>query len=133
MRARAALLRQAREFFFSRMVGLYNWDNVKIAPAEEHPEVDGRRVLARSIGLKDKILADSKYREMARIAFSPWEIIALSSEEHPPCGLVTLRFGDIMSETVISGPLDHDTWRRVGDAILAKQTTNHREINYGQR
>lgn len=129
MRPGAALARQAREFFFANLVGVYNWDNVKISPPEEHPEHDGRRVLTRD----SKILADSKHREMVRIVFRPWELLISSSEEHPPCGQIVLRFGDVAPLEVVSGPIDQETWLRVRAAILDNQTRNQREMKYGYR
>lgn len=131
IRTNAVLLRQVREFFFAYLVGAYNWDNVQVAPPQENPEKDGRRVLARSMSERRPILADAKFRELVRVIFPPWEIVLLSPEESPPCGLATLRRGDIVQETLIEGPPDSETWRLMAAAILEKQT--NRELNYGRR
>lgn len=113
IRSHAALLRHAQDFFLSDLVGLYSFQDTRIAPPEMRPAIPPniehrkrREEMERRQGL-------GKWLEQVRIEFKPWEILIYSSVERPPLGEVVLRDFDSGWEA-ISGPLDPTTWAKIG-------------------
>lgn len=112
IRVHDALIRQAREFFAAYLATAYPWSAVRVMPIEENPEIEGRRMTFAN----NKVPADSRYREMVRLLFNPWELVLVSSNEHPPLGEISLR-GDTM-QVIVSGPIAPETWDKVAGEIL---------------
>ncbi len=116
IRSNAALLRHAREFFLSQLLGLYSWDkDVRLSEPELRPAIapnlpvrERRQELEARQGL-------GKYFEQERVRFGPWEILLYSSAERPPVGEVLLR--DDAGAQVVAGPLDPATWDKIGEHI----------------
>ena len=119
IQSHSALLRHAQDFFRSDLVGLYSWDQVRIANAELRP------ALAPNLSYKDRRREQEqregkgKYLEQERLIFGPWEILIYSSSEKPPVGELQLRDDIIGHEAFIVGPLDAATWKAIGEYIRA--------------
>lgn len=113
IRSESALLRHAQDFFLSDLVGLFSWDQVKIAPPELRavipPNAD-RKTRRREM---EKREGTGKYLEQVRVQFKPWELLIYSSMERGPLGEVSLRELDSGREVIV-GPLDSVTWREIG-------------------
>lgn len=116
IRTQMALLRHAQDFFNSDLIGLYRWDQVRIAPPELRsvlapnlPPVERRKQMEAREG-------GGKYVEQERLRFGPWEILLYSAQERGPLGEVTLRDFDTSRE-LVTGPLDPATWKKIGEHI----------------
>ena len=121
IRSDSALLRHAQDFFLFDLVGLYSWGDVKIAPPEPRPGIppnvdyrERRKQMEARAGMGRNV-------EQARICFKPWELLIYSSNERPPLGEVALRDFD-SGVSLVSGPIDAATWRKIGDWI---RTNSH--------
>lgn len=119
IRARAALTRQAQDFFHAHLVGLYRWDDVTFKPAEkvEKPEpvitARGRR--------RRPERPEGKFLDLVEMEFGIWRLTIAGPNEHPPIGWILLEAGE-----EIEGPLDPATWQRLGAHIKQK----HEELKY---
>lgn len=116
IRTQMVLLRHAQDFFNSDLVGLYRWDQVRIAPPEKRevlapnlPPVERRKQIEAREG-------GGKYLEQERLRFGPWEILLYSAQERGPLGEVSLRDFDTARE-LVTGPLDSATWKKIGERI----------------
>lgn len=111
----AALLRHAQDFFRSDLLGLYSWDQVRIANPELAPPI------APDAPLRDRREAqfrrEGKYLGQARLIFGIWEILIYSPNDRPPLGEVVLRPNEIGGSVLVSGPLDSATWAEIGQKI----------------
>lgn len=115
-----ALLRHARGFFLTDLVGLYSWDkDVRIDPPELReaipPTVD-RKVRRKMMEERE---GAGKWLEKERIRFGDWEILIYSAQERGPLGEVTLRQhrGPMDIVEHVTGPLDPATWAKIGERI----------------
>jgi hypothetical protein len=108
IRAQAALMRQAQEFFRAQLVGRYSFDEVRVVGDREEVPADQRR--EGGMG---------RYRECVRLVFGPWELFIRSPADEPPLGEVLLiDAGDPARRPVlVSGPLDAGTWMKIGNWI----------------
>lgn len=110
IRARAALTRQAQDFFHTYLVGLYGWDEVKFRPPEKNerptPEMTARGRRRRPER------PEGKFHALVEMEFGIWRLTIEGPNEHPPVGWLTLEAGE-----QIEGPLDAATWRRFGQYI----------------
>lgn len=110
IRARAALTRQAQDFFHTYLVGLYGWDDVEFMPAEKNdrpqPEINSRGRRRRPER------PEGKYHATVEMEFGIWRLTIEGPNEHPPLGWLTLEAGE-----KIEGPLDAATWRQFGEHI----------------
>lgn len=116
IRTQMVLLRHAQDFFNSDLIGLYRWDQVRIAPPELRsvlapnlPRAERRKQMEAREG-------GGKYVEQERLRFGPWEILLYSAQERGPLGEVTLRDFDTSRE-LVTGPLDSATWNKIGEHI----------------
>lgn len=113
IRERAALTRQAQDFFHRHLVGLYSWDDVEFRPAEARAKIEptinkrGRRI--RPDGQQ------GKFHDLVEMEFGLWRLKIEGPEEHPPLGWLTLEAGDI-----VEGPLDPATWQKFAEHIKQK-------------
>ena len=114
IRERSALVRQAQQMFHEHLVGIYGWDQAKIA---RPIEVDRRPGQQREAG---------KFHDQITIRLGPFDIEAKGPFEDPqyPCGMVRVRFGKLS----LDGPLDAKTWCDVAKFI--KEHKNE-ESEYG--
>ena len=116
IRSQTMLLRHAQDFFHSDLVGLYRWDQVRIAAPELReaipPNID-RRDRRR---LMEEREGKGKYLEQERLHFGPWEILIYSAQERGPVGHISLRDFETAQE-LVTGPLDPSTWERIGEYI----------------
>lgn len=112
--ARAALTRQAQEFFHTYLVGLYVWDDVSFSPPEKHdkpvPLVNarGRRVRPER--------PEGKFHAVVQMEFGIWRLTIEGPNEHPPLGWLALEAGE-----VIEGPLDAATWKQFAAHIKERE------------
>jgi hypothetical protein len=113
IRPNAALTRQAQEMFRNHLVGCYGWEEVTFAPPEKNERPQpfitprGRRRRAEP--------AEGKYRHLVCMEFGIWQIRIEGPEEHPPLGWIMM---DGRGE--IEGPLDPETWNKIGRHIKTK-------------
>ena|ERR1700694_537827 len=114
----SALLRHAQDFFRSDLLGLYSWDQVRIAPREIAMPIAPDTPVRKRREMQDH--REGKYKGEARLVFGPWEILIYSPNEKPPLGEVQLRENQIGSEIFVSGPLDAATWSDIGKHIRLK-------------
>jgi len=119
IRARAALLRQAQDFFQRHLLDLYRWETVSIAPPDKNaqpvPEINSRGRKRRPER------PEGKYHAIVEIEFGIWGLTVEGPNERPPLGWLTLS-----AHEKLEGPLDAATWQRFGEHI--KKT--HEEMNY---
>lgn len=122
IRSHDALLRHAQEFFLRDLVGLYHWDQVRVAApekAENIPPNVSRMERRKQMEARE---GRGRYLEQARMIFplpetaARWEILIYSSMERPPLGEVVLRDYE-RGAVVVEGPLDPATWARMGATI----------------
>ncbi len=110
IRARAALNRQAQDFFKAYLLDLYRWETVSIAPPDRNeqpkPEMNSRGRRRRPER------PEGKYHATIQIEFGIWRLTIEGPNEHPPLGWLTLEAGE-----KIEGPLDAATWRQFGEHI----------------
>jgi len=126
----ASLLRHAQDFFRSDLLGLYTWDQVKIANPELAPPI------APDISVRERreeqYKREGKYIGQARLIFGPWEILIYSPNEKPPLGEVQLRSSAIGGEVFVTGPLDAATWTVAGTCIRSEcSLLHHRKASHG--
>jgi len=118
MNPHTALLRHAQDFFRSDLLGLYSWDQVRIANPEVAPPI------ASDASLRDRreqqYKREGKYLGQARLIFGNWEILIYSPNERPPLGEVILRPNEIGGPVLVSGPIDSETWVAIGKRIRAE-------------
>lgn len=114
-----ALLRHAQDFFLSDLVGLYTFDEVRIAAPELRETIPPNIDYRKRRQLMEERQGKGKYLEQVRIKFGPWEIMVYSSVEKPPLGEVVLRDEDSRQEYV-TGPLDPATWSKIGKFIRSE-------------
>ncbi len=108
----AALLRHAQDFFRSDLVGLYSWDQVRIANREPAPPISAEMPLrARR---DEQFKREGRYLGQARLIFGDWEILIYAPNERPPLGEVILRPNEIGGPVLVSGPIDSATWAEIG-------------------
>lgn len=131
IRSDSALLRHAQDFFLSDLVGIYSWDQVKIAPPEVRPGIPPNVDYRERRKQMDARAGMGRNFEQARIVFSPWELLIYSSNERPPLGEVSLReAGDINGGVLVSGPIDAATWRKIGNWI---RTNSHQRKSHHEK
>jgi hypothetical protein len=118
IRSHAALLRHAQDFFLSDLVGLYSFQETRVAPPELRPAIPPDLDYRKRRAEMEKRQGLGKYIEMVRIQFLPWEILIYSAAEKPPLGEVVLREFDSGWEAM-SGPLDPATWAKIGAHLRA--------------
>lgn len=113
IRARAALTRQAQDFFHTHLVGLYRWDDVSFSPPEKQdkpvPFINARGRRQRPER------PEGKFHAIVEMEFGIWRLTIKGPNEHPPLGWLTLEAGEI-----IEGPLDAATWKRFAEHIKEK-------------
>lgn len=109
----AALLRQAQDLFQMKLVGIYRWDDVKIAPKEKTEQPKPYRTSRGRIRRDER--PEGRYHASVSIEFGLWGLVIEGPNEHPPLGWIKLDGPDI-----VEGPLDPATWTRIGDCIKQK-------------
>ena len=118
IRPHESLLRHAQDFFRSDLLGIYSWDQVRIAAPEKPPTIAAEAPLkARR---DEQYRREGRYVGVARLIFGPWEILIYSPNEKPPLGEVLLRPNEIGGETLVSGPIDAATWAAIGKRIRSE-------------
>lgn len=111
----SALLRHAQDFFRSDLLGLYSWDQVRIANPELAAPIPAEASLHDRRAAQDK--REGRYIGQARLIFGTWEILIYSPNERPPLGEVILRPNEIGGPALVSGPIDSATWAEIGQKI----------------
>jgi hypothetical protein len=114
IRARAALLRQAQDFFQSYLLGLYRWDETRIAAPEKN-EVPEPAINARGRKRRPE-RPEGKFHATVEIEFGIWRLKIEGPNEHPPLGWLKL---DGHGE--LEGPLDAAVWRLFGEHIRKQE------------
>lgn len=107
--ARYGLSRQLQTFFETELCGLYRFDQAEFLPPEEAARPEGWSHLRRP--------PYGKWRERIEVRFGVYDLSAASSNESPPLGEIKLA----SPEGEVSGPLDHETWRRMGEFIWNRE------------
>lgn len=121
--ARAALTRQAQEFFHTNLVGIFSWDDVEFAPAEKTDKLApiinarGRRVRPERLERDE-----GKFHATVQMEFGIWRLTIKGPNEHPPIGWLKLEGYDI-----VEGPLDAATWKRFAEHIKGSVEANVEE------
>jgi hypothetical protein len=97
-----ALLRQAQEYFHALLLGVVNWDDVRVDKAVPIPPVKGNR-------------DQGKERDIVSASFNGFrmELLGPFENEHWPLGCVKVSRGGHS----FSGPLDALTWVYVANFI----------------
>lgn len=102
--ARHQLFRHAQLFFEQELRGIFSISDAQVSdqiPAD--PPEPGK--LAAQFG---------RWKEIVELSFGGYCITVSSPHETPPLGRVSLRHG---TNTVIEGPIDHTTWKKIGEHI----------------
>lgn len=119
IRPHDALLRHAQEFFLRDLVGLYVWDQVRVAAPERAEPIAPNVSKMERRKLMQEREGRGRYLEQARMIFplpetaARWEILVYSPMERPPIGEVTLRDYE-RGQVLVDGPLDPSTWSIIG-------------------
>jgi len=114
IRERSALARQAQQMFHDHLVGIYAWDQARIAKPREVARQPGQQ---REAG---------KFHDQISIRLGQFDIEIMGPFEDPqwPCGMVRVKLGKLS----LDGPLDAKTWLQVANFI--KEHRNE-ELEYG--
>ena len=115
IRPHESLLRHAQDFFRSDLLGLYSWDQVRIANPEVAPAIASEASVRTRRDAQYQ--REGRYLGQARLIFGPWEILIYSPNEKPPLGEVILRPNEIGRSILVSGPIDAATWEQIGKVI----------------
>lgn len=109
IRARNALSRQVQEFFHSHLLGLYRWDDVQHAKAQQVTRPEGAKERA------DRSWFRGQTHDRLQMFFGPFDLTVIGPFEDPqnPCGLIIVQTG----REKLEGPLDPATWDRVSGFI----------------
>lgn len=99
IRQEAVLIRLAREFFETQLLGIISLGETTIAEASLEKKIPGRRQLPR---------------EVLEIDFPPYRLVVKSSNEAPPLGEVEL---EVNGAGTGKGTLDTATWATLGKII----------------
>lgn len=117
MRARAALFRQIQAFFETQLLGLFRYGDVSFRPAEEAPRIIGKRRYAYG-----------KEKEIVHANFGVYDLKLLSPTEAPPLGRIEFgRTNGSQVESLVTGPIDPETFKRAASVIRADATTQRSE------
>lgn len=108
------LLRQAQDFFQWHLVGLYRFEDAKIAPPEAREPIPDLISYRERKALRASREGLGRFKEQERVAFGPWEILIYSAAERPPIGELQLRTDGV---ELVKGPLDPSTWATIGERI----------------
>ena len=109
------LERQVREFFITRLVGVFRWDEALFDPLEENRDptpAEAKEGKERSPG---------KFRESVTCRFGNYSLTIESPGETPPLGKVVLTCD---GAEVVTGPLSDETWSRAEKFIKEQEKTN---------
>lgn len=117
MRARAALFRHVQVFFETQLLGLFRYGDVIFRPADKAEKIKGKRLYAYG-----------KEREIVVAQFGVYSLAILSPVEAPPLGRVEFgrSEGDGV-ESLVTGPIDPETFKRVASVIKADALTQRSE------
>jgi len=105
--ARLALLRQAQEYFHAYLLGVIDWDDVRVDKAIPVPAVKGNRDQGK---VKDLVIAHFNGFQM--------ELMGPFEDEQWPLGKVKVTRGAVSAH----GPLDAMTWVRIAKFIKDQKT-----------
>lgn len=100
IRARAVLIRHAREFFERELFDVLPFASATTRAAEKEDKIPGRRQLD-----KEELVFD----------FGPFSLVISSPEVAKPLGKAALF--DRRSNTHDEGPIDSTTWSRFGQVV----------------
>ena len=98
IRQEAVLIRIAREFFDTQLIGIISLGEAYIHEAELETKIPGRRQWPK---------------EQLEIDFPPYRLVIKSSNEKPPLGEAVLTAVDVQEK----GTLDPETWARFGAIV----------------
>ena len=115
---RLALLRQAQEYFHTLLLGIINWDDVKVDKPIPIPAVKGQRDQGK---VRDLVVAHFNGFRM--------EIMGPFEDDRYPMGHVIVSHAGSSME----GPLDAVTWMNIARFIKAEKVTgdDHGDIAAG--
>lgn len=117
MRARAALFRHVQTFFETQLLGLFRYGDVMFRPAEPAEKITGKRRYAYG-----------REREIVHAHFGVYSLAILSPVEAPPLGRVEFgRCDGDQVESLVTGPIDPETFKRAASVIRADAITQRSE------
>ena len=99
---RQALLRQAQDYFHTLLLGVIDWDDVKVDKAIPVPAVKGQRDQGK---VRDLVIAHFNGFHM--------EMMGPFEDDQWPLGKVKVTHGSVSAH----GPLDAVTWLRIATFI----------------
>jgi hypothetical protein len=111
IRAKAALVRHAKDFFERELFGIITLAETTTRPPEKEVKIPGRRQLD-----KEELIVD----------FGQYSLVISSSVVVAPLG--RLRLFDRTTNTNEEGPIDSATWSRFGQIVRSRPLeVNRRE------
>lgn len=111
IRARSALRRHVENFFREELVGIFEFDKVKIRAPEKRP---APQITRTRRGRLEREGREGKFHDTFEIEFGLFNLRVASPTEEPPLGRIWLDAGPDMH---VEGPLAPETWKRCGNFI----------------